>query len=387
MTTIRAFEPEDAPAVAALFQSVARDPWPSTTRVAEYFRELFVDNPWRDPEIPSWAALEGDRMIGFAAVMPRPMMHGKKPIRVAVSCQFFVHPEYRRSLAAVQLLRALLRGPQDLTLADGATEGAAKMWTAMGGILSPLHRMSWVRPVRPMQSALWLTGARRAALRPLAMLARPIGALADACVMRLPPLRSKPSLHEEDLDTAKLLAGYEELGRNYTMRPQYDYASLDWLMGQVAAKKRHGPLQARLVRDSDGKVAGWFLYYLSPGLSRVVQLVARPGSTRAVLEHLFRHAADHGALALEGRIEPRFTGDMGNMHCFFQSSAELTLLHARDPAVLAPLMQGDAFFTRLEGEWWPRFHGEPARSPEREAGSWSLRAPPNTRITAASLKS
>jgi hypothetical protein len=50
---------------------------------------------------------------------------------------------------------------------------------------------------------------------------------------------------------------------------------------------------------------------------------------------------------------------MGNMHCLFQSSAELTLLHARDPAIMASLMQGDAFFTRLEGEWWLRYQGDP----------------------------
>jgi hypothetical protein len=125
------------------------------------------------------------------------------------------------------------------------------------------------------------------------------------------------------------------------------------------AKRRHGPLQARLVRDDDGKVAGWFLYYLNSGLSRVLQIITRRDTTRAVLEHLFQHAADHGAIALEGRIEPRLTFDMGNMQCLFQSSGELTLLHARDPAVMASLMHGDAFFTRLEGEWWLRFEGEP----------------------------
>jgi hypothetical protein len=261
------------------------------------------------------------------------------------------------------------------------------MWVAMGGIVSPLHRMSWIRPVRPLQSALLLAATRRRALRPLAALIRPLAALVDAGVMRLPPLRTEPSLHEEGLDTPRLLAAYEELGRHFALRPQYDHASLDWLMAQVAAKQRHGPLQARLMRGSDGKIAGWFLYYLAPGLSRVIQIAARPGSTRAVLEHLFRHAADHGALALEGRIEPRFTADMGNMQCFFQSSAELTLLHARDPAVLASLMQGNAFFTRLEGEWWPRFHGEPAHPARNTTGSWSFGTLPPTSITPASMDS
>jgi hypothetical protein len=177
--------------------------------------------------------------------------------------------------------------------------------------------------------------------------------------MRVAPLHCRPRLHEENLDAAKLLQAFQELGEQFTLKPVYDHRTLDWLLRQLLAKRRHGSLQARLVRDDAGKIAGWFLYYLDPGLSRVLQLVARKDSTRDVLEHLFRHAADHGTSALEGRIEPRFTYDMGNMQCFFQSSAELTLLHSRDPGIMASLMHGDAFFTRTEGEWWLRFQGEP----------------------------
>jgi hypothetical protein len=35
-----------------------------------------------------------------------------------------------------------------------------------------------------------------------------------------------------------------------------------------------------------------------------------------------------------------------------------TLLHARDQSLLVPFLRGDAFFSRLEGEWWMRFGGE-----------------------------
>ena len=43
-----------------------------------------------------------------------------------------------------------------------------------------------------------------------------------------------------------------------------------------------------------------------------------------------------------------------------------TLLHARDPALLVPFLRGDALFTRLEGEWWTRFNGEPAANAARD---------------------
>ena len=368
MATIRPFEPDDALEAAKLFLVVNPDSrWPSAEHLAQYIREVLCESPWCDPEIPSLVAVENGKIIGVESVVPRPMMHGKRAIRAAVSCQTYVHPE-RRGLTGIQLTRALLSGPQDVTIADGASLMGAKVLEALGALVSPLHRMSWIRPLRPAKAALGFAASRRRALRPLAVVGAPFAALADACLTRIPPLRCTPQLHEEELDSAKLLAAFDELGNQFTLRPAYNSDSLHWLWGQLVANRRHGPLQARLVRDANGKVAGWFIYYLNTGLSRVVQIMARRDTTRDVLEHLFRHAADHGALALEGRIEPRFTYDMGNMHCFFQSSAELTLLHARDPAIMASLMQGDAFFTRLEGEWWLRYQGDP-HSPVAASGS------------------
>ena len=370
MATIRPFEPGDALEAAKLFMVVSPESgWPSVEHVAQYIRKVLCESPWCDPEIPSWVAVENGKIIGVESVVPRPMMHGERVIRAAVSCQTYVHPE-SRGIAGIQLTRALLSGPQDVTIADGASLMGAKVMEALGALVSPLHRMSWIRPLRPAQAALALAAARRQALRPLAVVGTPFAALADACLTRIPPLRCTPRLYEEELDPAKLLAAFDELGSQFTLRPVYDINSLDWLYGELAAKNRHGPLQARLVRDAGGKVAGWFMYYLNSGLSRVLQIMARKDATRPVLEHLFRHAADRGTVALEGRIEPRFTYDMGNMHCFFQSSSELTLLHARDPAIMASLMQGDAFFTRMEGEWWLRFHGEPhAKTAEATACS------------------
>jgi hypothetical protein len=146
-----------------------------------------------------------------------------------------------------------------------------------------------------------------------------------------------------------------------------------------------------MLRDPNGKVAGWFLYYLDAGISRVIQLAARPDRVRPVLEHLFHHATERGTIALEGRMDPRFAGELGRMQCFFRNCGELTLLHSRDPSLLAPLLMGNAFFTRLEGEWWLRFHGEPMRSGERAPKGWwgllGARRPDETSIAESLLRS
>ena len=71
-------------------------------------------------------------------------------------------------------------------------------------------------------------------------------------------------------------------------------------------------------------------------------------------------------------MEPRFAEELGKMQCFFRNCGELTLLHTHDPALLAPLLGANAFLTRLEGEWWLRFHCEPVQAPA--AKGWLVRA-------------
>jgi hypothetical protein len=80
-----------------------------------------------------------------------------------------------------------------------------------------------------------------------------------------------------------------------------------------------------------------------------------------VLEHLFQHARDHGAVAITGRLEPNLARALQGRRCLLQSRGIATLVHARDPGLLVPFFRGDALFTRLDGEWWTRFDGEPAQ--------------------------
>lgn len=388
MATIRPFEAKDSAEVAALFKAVfPQNCWPATSDLAAYTRQMFCDHPWRDDDIPSWVACEAGKPVGFLAVMPRPMMHGKRPIRAAVGCQYLVHPERRQSLVAVQLLRSFFQGPQDISLADGANTLSARMWEPMGGAVSPVHSLAWIRVLRPAQAALSFARSRSRWLDAIGGIASPLAALADACVMRAAPFRFKRQLVEQELDARSLHAALTEHTAHFPLRPLYDLPSVEWLLEQVAAKKRHGRLQARMLRDPNGRTAGWFLYYLDAGISRVIQLAARPDRVRPVLEHLFQHATERGTVALEGRMDPRFAGELGQMQCFFRNCGEITLLHSREPSLLAPLLLGNAFFTRLEGEWWLRFHGEPVRQGGSARGkSFRDLAPGDASITGPVLR-
>lgn len=337
--------------------------WRSPEAYASYALELLLRNPWVDPESPSWVAEEDGRLLAFLGVVPRRMRFGSRVVRVAVGCQMMVDPQRRSSFVALELMRRFFAGPQDLSVADGANDASRSLWEALGGMASALHALHWVRLLRPAQGLLRLAGDR---LRGLSAVAQPVAAVVDACLGK----QFKPAFAEQPLTPAALSDAMAEL-RGYALKPDYDPATLEWLLAQAAAKRRHGSLEGALARDSAGRVAGWFLYYLNEAaISQVLQLGARRGALPALLDQLAHHAHARGARALEGRMEPQLTAALQGKRAFMQNRGVSTLLHARDPGLLVPFLRGDAFFSRLEGEWWMRFAGEP-QTPASSTGSAS----------------
>ena len=362
MDTIRVFTEDDVPGAAALFARVYPEHrWSSQAACESYLREMLFDNPWRDPEVPSWVAEEEDgRISGFYAVMPRRMSLRGRPVRVAVGCQFMVDPHRRNSLTALEMAKAFLSGPQDLTLADGANDLSRRLWMGIGGTASPLYSLHWTRPLRPARYMASLVDERAMLPPALTFAARPLGALADALVTRLRPnrfLREQTELAEDALDPAMMLAHLPDVLRGSALQPVYDARSLAWLLEQTACKTRHGRLRARAVRDRE-RLLGWYLYYVQPGgVSEVVQIAACDGSFDRVLQRLLADAWRHGVAAVRGRLDPRFVQEHSARHCWLRTDGTWTLVHSRHADVMAAIQQGDAFLSRLEGEWWLRFHG------------------------------
>lgn len=362
MTTIRILAEDDVPAVAALFGRVYPEQrWASPAMCEAYFREVLFGNPWRDLDLPSWIAEEDGHMAGFAGVLPRRMLFRGRAIRVAVGCQFMVDPNRRHGLTALHLARAALSGPQDLFIADGANDLSRQMWIGLGGTVPLLYNFHWTRPLRPIRYALSLLEERDALPSALTLPARSLGALIDALAVRLRPNRfhrKELELKEDGLDAAAMLAHLPDVMNGNALQPEYDARSLAWLLEQTARKTRHGRLRACAVLEGERRLIGWYLYYVrAGGVSEVVQLVACNGSFDRVLQRLLVDAWRHGAAALRGRLDPRYVRELSDRHCWFRREGTWTLVHSRHADVAAAIHQGNAFLSRLEGEWWLRFQG------------------------------
>jgi hypothetical protein len=289
------------------------------------------------------------------------MLFRRRPVRVAVGCQFMVDPDQRHSLTALQLAKACISGPQDLTFVDGANDDARRMWVGIGGVAPLLYSLHWTRLLRPARYMLSQAAERSVLPRSLIFAMQPAGAVADALSVRLHPNRfhrQNRELTDGALDADAMLSHLPEVLNGSALQPVYDRESLAWLLNQTARKTRHGRLRARAVRDAEQRLVGWYLYYMQAGsVNEVVQVAARDGAFDSVLHRLLTDAWRHGAIAVRGRLDPHRVRELSHRHCWLRSGGSWTLVHSRDPEITAAVHRGDAFLSRLEGEWWLRFLG------------------------------
>jgi len=83
-----------------------------------------------------------------------------------------------------------------------------------------------------------------------------------------------------------------------------------------------------------------------------VQIGATRGFMGDVVDHLFERAYRGGAVAVSGQMDPAAFQALAARRCMFHHDGiSWFLVHSRDREVLPAIHRGDAFLTRLEGEW------------------------------------
>ena len=363
MMRIRPLVEGDIPGVVDLRSKVyGLDLMDKADALRGYFLKVFLRNPWCDETLPSLVCEDHkNELIGFLGVIPRPMSANGRRIHAAVCTHFMVEPSSRRSLAALQMQKAFLAGPQDLSLADEANDASRKLWEMCGGTTSILNSLRWTYILRP---SLYLKSVliKRNALGLLWQAADSILDLIDTIAMRVVQRNQSPDvsgLVEEDANPVDLLDGFSRFYRDYSVHPIYRHDALVWLLETVANRGSSGSLRKVLLRNAEKKVVGWFLYYLRPGgVAQVLHLgAADHEDVGVVLDRLFQRARREGAIAVSGRLVPRWVPVFSDKFCLIHRSYHWMLMHSRDREILYAIQSGDASLTRLDGEWWMDFEG------------------------------
>lgn len=363
---VREFLDEDVPAVADLFCRVFRPRGnPNRDAVAGHFSEIYFGHPWPDAESPSLVLDDEGAVKGFFGVLPFPMRYRGRPVRAAIGGNYMVEPGLKDPFAGVRLLKQFLAQPRDLSMTDTSNDTGRKSWESQGGTTLHLYSLQWLRLLRPAGFAL-AAGGRVKPLRPFAALGRPLASMADRLLASLPKSPFEPpssELEAKELTPDLLLEGLESLKRQQLLLPDYDAESLSWLLDMARQKREFGPLVGQALYRKTALV-GWFLYYPNPGKwAQVLQVMARPGQTRAVLDHLLGDASRRGSVAVMGRVHPTQMSDLASLKCLFLNRNTYTQIHTRDEELRDSILRGEGLLTRLEGEWWTRFQNDAFEEP------------------------
>jgi hypothetical protein len=355
---VRRFVEEDIPQVAELHRRVFLNAPAAGFRMPayrKYFEEVFL-RPAVHSVLTSFVYERQGNIRGFLGIAPRRMRFNGRTILAAVCSQFAIDPA-ERGLAGLQMLKTCFAGPQDLSIADEAGENARKMWEWCGGSAVLPHSIHWVRPLQPAQAVLALT-ARQIRTIPC----RPVLAGVAGLVDRFARLRTLRRVAAplrgtcEELDEATFLARITEFAGRCAIVPDYAPQAVEWAFARLTHGRSARVVRRQLVSDEFGKAAGWFIYVIGlDGVGEVLHVAAGAGLARLVLDHLAEDARAHGAVAISGRLDPSLAAELSEKHSFLYRRGHWMLAHSRDAELMHALQRGDAFLSRLEGEWCLRF--------------------------------
>ena len=356
MPHIRPIERHEIPQIADLHWRVfAHGLGHPPASLERYLDEMVFQQPWGRSGLSSLVYEDkSGKIVGFQGIVPRPMRMDAKPIWAAVCTQLMVDPR-AHPLVGVQLLKESFSYPCDLIVADEANDRSRKLWEGIGGVTALFAGLRWTHVLRPVRFLGSLASQRGFGRRALHV----VGTIVDPLLSGLMPASMSEGASElmaEELDNQTFLQCLENSYAGQQLRPDYSLASLRWLTDQLHLKRCHGTLKAVSLWNQSRTVVGCYVYYVKSGaVAQVVAVCAGDAVVGQVMDRLFDDARRDGAIAVSGRMDPRYFEVLSDKRCLFNRSYGWFLVHAKRPDIMKAIHDGRAHFSRMEGEWWMRF--------------------------------
>jgi hypothetical protein len=346
MGDIRALERADLPAVMALL----RESLPGFPLDEEGLADAAFDDRWADEELPSLVAIADGEVVGFIRSQVRPMLFDGRPVRGVCLSDLVVSAGHRRGAAGAMLLGRLLKGPQDVSWSDSATDFVVRAWRTFGGHVDHARAADFMLVLRPGR---WIREivAARARRQDVGRALMPVGALpAHAAGSRLTGREApgpEPGFSGEDADAAAIAAALPAISKRIRVMVDWDEPQLAKAFQRIEALGDE--LTVRLVRRGDLPI-GWYAFLSRPGgASRVLHLAADERAVAGVFSDLVAAAAAAGCTVLTGRAEPHLERPLRERLAAI-GFAWQPVVRARDPELAAALATGASLLTRLDGE-------------------------------------
>lgn len=354
MSVVRPMRPDEIPEVAELYRVVDRSDWRiPPSEITGFFQRILLEDPWSDPDIPTLVHVEDSGEItGFIGSHVRRMRFDETTIRMASGGPLIAHPKVRNRAVGPRLWKQYLAGPQELTIADGASDEMRQIFELIGGQMMHPSSIAWARVFRPfsfMGNRVLHLHPRRRALGARVWSGLDLASAKAGGYFRAPVVRTATI---EPLTPELLLEHMPVVTRSLRLYPAYDEPFLNWLFAELHDNRTWGTPVRRFVRDDKGLALGWYVYYLLAGEGcQVVQVAARDRRAGEVLDALFADVVEQGGAGAQGRVEPRLLAALAARGAVYRYSGR-SLVHSRDPELLAVLAAGQALLSRLDGDWW-----------------------------------
>ncbi len=357
---IRAITADDVPLIPRLLAPENGADSASQANLCEtvehLFPRLFLKTPHAESDIHGLVSVGDDgQLTGMIGSVMRRMMFRDRPIRAAINAELFVGPAYRSKMLGVKLFKQVMDGPQDLSISDIANDSSRRIWQSLGGTVASLYGLNWMKVLRPGMLPLAMLSKSRLG-KPIAWAGRPVAALADRLLRRanskFTKLNPEPKAQAEPLTPELFWELFPQFGRADDVRPVYDRETIDWVWERLDFMYRDaGASEQILLRSARGEPLGWYVYQLSEtGIARVSQIVAHPHTISQVLDHMLQRAASRGAVAVVGRVVPRFLQAICDQNCLILRRSTYVLVHSRDPEIAEAFVNGRAFLSLLDAE-------------------------------------
>jgi hypothetical protein len=325
------------------------------------FEDLLLTSPAYIPERSSIVHVDAQgRLDGFWGVINITLRFRDRDLRGGILCCLMADRPETNPVIGLSLIRAMVDGRLDVVFGDTANQIALSLTHPMHFTVLPLQSLDWFKILRPAGVAAHMVGRR------LPPLAGALTAIAGA-VDRMLPLKSLTSVDERSLrgsldrpiDAAAFIAAAPGLVAAPALGPSWNVAEFSWILARAGQQQRNGRLHIREVIGRDGRMAGIYLMYASPGgVAHALQMLAREGREQVVAGSMIQQARALGAVAIHGATSREVLHGLLRQPAIFYRHFMSTTMWAADPEVVAAIKAGDVFVGGLMGETWTRIFSD-----------------------------
>ena len=254
----------------------------------------------------------------------------------------WVDPGLRGQGIARQLAQKMIDGPQIITFTTSATEVSSKIFRSVGFWHPRFEGMKWYRRFRRSRVAR-LLGSLKRRVRSSSSSTVEYGdvtcrAIGDAT--ELHDLRKNHQTH-------------------FSLCSDFDLEHTRWTWDMLEAVTAGRRLVGCVMSSGGDDGSAWVVYHVSPGgTARIHELSYRPGRAREFLPAFCRYAADCGVREIVGHCtDPEITSAALEQGAHVNDVFSGWAVHCKEPAVQSAILNGQVFWSQLDGEAWLSFRG------------------------------